>query len=149
MRARRPWAASSILRAHTRRTPRAPPRAHAPATRPRRRHGRRRRTRSYAPATGLALVRAGEQRQRRPRENFEVDPRRPVLDVPEVELDPLAPGQARATVDLRPAGHPRLHVESAPLARRVPVDLVCERRAWADQAHVAQEDVPELRHLVE
>ena len=33
---------------------------------------------------------------------------RRVLDVPEVELDPLGPRQRRAAVDLRPARHPRV-----------------------------------------
>jgi len=47
-----------------------------------------------------------------------------VLDVPEVELDPLGPGELRATVDLRPAGDPRLDVEPVPLALVVLIHLV-------------------------
>jgi hypothetical protein len=52
-------------------------------------------------------------------------------------------------VDLRPARDPGLHLESAALPRRVALDLVRERRARPDQAHVAAHDVPELRELVE
>src|SRR5919199_711547 len=102
-----------------------------------------------APATGLALVRAGEERERRPREDLQVEPRRAALDVPDVELDPLVPRQPRAPVDLRPAREPGLDLEPAPLPRRVAVDLVPQRRARPDQAHIAADDVPELRELVE
>ena len=72
-----------------------------------------------------------------------------MLDVPEVELDPLGPGERRAAVDLRPAGDPRLDVEPVQLALVVLVDLVAKRRPRADHRHVAANDVPELRQLVE
>src|ERR687885_657201 len=100
-----------------------------------------------APATGLALVRAGEERERRAREDLQVEPRRAVLDVPDVELDPLVPRQPRAAVDLRPAGDPRLHVQPPALVRRVLLHLVAKRRPRSDQAHVATQHVPELRDL--
>src|SRR3954470_24101478 len=57
---------------------------------------------SAMPAAGRALVRAAEERERRADQDAEVEERRPVLDVPDVELDPLRPGQLRAAVDLRP-----------------------------------------------
>src|SRR5439155_23889406 len=101
------------------------------------------------PAARLALVGAGEEGERRPREDLQVEPRASVLDVPEVELDPLVPRELRASVHLRPAGQARLDLEPAALARGVLVDLVAERRARADQAHVAEDDVPELGQLVE
>src|SRR5205807_2023729 len=72
-----------------------------------------------------------------------------VLDVPDVELDAVVPGQCRAAIDLGPAGDPRLHLEPATLARRVALDLVGKGRSRADQAHLAPHDVPELRQLVE
>ena len=40
-------------------------------------------------------------------------------------------------------------VMAPPLALRVLLDLVSERRAWPDQAHLAAQDVPELRQLVQ
>src|SRR5207302_5842686 len=55
----------------------------------------------------------------------------------------------RAAVHLGPAGEARLHVEASALPRRVLVDLVAKRWSRADQAHVAADDVPELRQLVE
>ena len=76
-------------------------------------------------------------------------PRRAVLDVEDVELDPLVPGQRRAPVDLRPACDARLHVEPLSLTRRVLLDLVGERWPRADQAHLPAHDVPELGQLVE
>ncbi len=80
---------------------------------------------------------------------FEVDERRAVLDVPEVELDPLGPRQRGATVDLRPAREPGPDVEALALALVVLLDLVAERGTRADDAHVTAEDVPELRQLVD
>src|SRR5437763_3049324 len=101
------------------------------------------------PAARPALVRAGEERERRAGEDLQVEPRAAVLDVPEVELDPLVPRELRPAVHLRPAGQARLDLETASLPRGVLVDLVAEGRARADQAHVAADDVPELRELVE
>src|ERR687886_482476 len=101
------------------------------------------------PAARRALVRAGEEGERRPQQDLHVDPRRSVLDVPEVELDSLVPRQLRAAVHLRPAGEAGLDVEAAALARRVLLHLVAERGPRADQAHVAADDVPELRQLVQ
>src|SRR5579862_8960989 len=101
------------------------------------------------PATRLALVRPPEERARRAQQDLQVEQRRAVLDVPEVELDPLRPAETRAAVHLRPAGDAGLDVEPVPLTIVVLLDLVAERRARADQRHVAADDVPELRQLVE
>src|SRR5437660_6927888 len=101
------------------------------------------------PPAGRALVGAAEKRERRAREDLQVDQWRAVLDVPEVQLDALLPGQRGPAVDLRPAGDPRLHVETAALSRGVALDLVGERRARPDQAHVAANHVPQLRQLVD
>ena len=91
-------------------------------------HGRNRLAARLQPPVA-ALVRAAEQGERRAREDLQVDLRRAVLDVPDVQLDPLLPGQRRAAVDLRPAGDPRLDLEPPPLARRVPLDLVARASA--------------------
>src|SRR4051794_35407043 len=101
------------------------------------------------PATRPALVRAAEEGARRAQQDLQVDERRPVLDVPEVELDPLGPGELRPAVDLRPAGDARPDVEAVPLPLVVLVDLVPERRPRPDDRHVAAHDVPELRQLVQ
>lgn len=49
---------------------------------------------------------------------------------------------------MRPAREAGLHVEPAALPGRVALDLVGERRARPDHAHVAAQDVPELGQLV-
>jgi hypothetical protein len=72
-----------------------------------------------------------------------------VLDVPDVELDSLVPGQLRPAVNLRPARDPGPDFETPALTRRVALDLVCKRGAGADEAHVAAHDVPQLRQLVD
>ena len=82
-------------------------------------------------------------------EDPQVEPQRGVLDVPEVELDPLVPRQRGAAVDLRPAGDPGQRVEPAPLALVVAVDLDLHGRARADERHLAAQHVDEVRHLVE
>src|SRR5215467_9090147 len=101
------------------------------------------------PAAGRALVRSAEERDRRPREDLEVEPRRAVLDVPDVQLDPVLPRERRSAVDLRPAGDAGLDLQPPPLPGRVPLDLVAERRPGTDHAHVAADDVPELGQLVD
>jgi len=89
------------------------------------------------------------ERERRAQEDLQVDERRAVLDVPDVELDALVPRQPRPAVHLGPAGETGLDLEPPALPRRVALDLVGERGPRADHAHVAPDDVPELRQLVD
>src|SRR5205814_10316620 len=114
-----------------------------------RRAARRSRPLPRRPAAGLALVRATEEGERGTREDLQIEPGGTVLDVPNVELDPLGPGQRRAPVDLRPARDPRFDLQPAALALVVLLHLVAERRPRADYGHVSADHVPELRQLVE
>ena len=57
--------------------------------------------------------------------------------------------QLRAAADLPEAGHPGLDREALEPVRRVVLDLVGDRRARADERHVAAQHVPQLRQLVE
>ena len=82
-------------------------------------------------------------------EDAQVEPQRGVLEVPDVELDPLGPRQRRAAVDLRPAGQAGPDGEPLPLAVRVVVDLDLQRRARPDQRHLAAQDVDQVRQLVD
>ena len=102
-----------------------------------------------APAAGRAAIGPAEERQRRSEQDREVDLRRAVLDVPDVELDPVRPRERRAPLNLRPAGEPGADLEAAALVLVVLLDLVAKRRARPDHAHVAAQDVPELRQLVD
>src|SRR5436190_5668318 len=148
MQARRPSAALSTHLAHRRRTHRVPPRAHVRA-RPPRAPAHRRRTESSRPTSRVALVSPCEKCARCARDDLQIEPGRPMLDVPDVELDSLVPRQLCAAVDLRPPGDTGPHFEAAPLTRRIPLYLIRKRGAGADQAHVAPHDVPQLRQLVD
>ena len=72
-----------------------------------------------------------------------------VVDVLDVELDPLLPGDAGAALDLGPAGDPGQDLVAAALARGVVVDLGGDGRARADDRHLAAQDVDQVRDLVE
>src|SRR5215208_158025 len=102
-----------------------------------------------APATRLALVEPvpAEHHPHGPPENPQVERERRVLDVPEVELDPLAPRQRRAALDLCPARQARQHGEPAALALGVAVDLDLNRRARPDDRHLTPQHVHEVRKL--
>src|SRR5664280_870456 len=102
-----------------------------------------------APAAARALVGSVEEHQRRAGEDAQIEPERAVFDVPDVQLDPLVPGQGGAPIHLRPAGQPGLDLEPAQLPGGIAVDLIAKGRARSHDAHVASENVPELRQLVE
>ncbi len=72
-----------------------------------------------------------------------------MLDVPEIELDPLVPRQRRATLHLRPAGDPGWHRQPAELALGVLGDLDLNGRPRPHEAHLAAQDVDEVGELVE
>src|SRR5439155_4705999 len=83
------------------------------------------------------------------RQDRDVQPDRPVLEVVEVEPDEVVEAEARAARDLPEAGHAREH-EVALAVPGLEVLVVAERqRPRADEAHLAAEHVPELRDLVE
>ena len=92
----------------------------------------------------------------RPREGFkqnlQVQKRTPVVDVPDVELDPLLDaGVAAVAVHLRPTGDAGLHLMLHHVERDLFAELlnkVRKLRPRADQAHVTAEDVDQLRQLV-
>src|SRR5579859_3002280 len=102
-----------------------------------------------APALSLVQPPAGRHHPDRPCDDPQVERERMVLDVPEVELYPLVPWQRSATVDLSPAGQPGLDRQAAALALGVLLHLDGERRPRADDRHLAPQDVPQVRKLIE
>lgn len=82
-------------------------------------------------------------------EVHEVDPDGPVADVPGVHGDALFVGGVAAAAGLPHAGD--AGQDHAVLAEVVAValDLFGDDGPWSDEAHVAADDVPELRQLVE
>src|SRR5450631_508869 len=81
-------------------------------------------------------------------QDHEVNSRRPVLHVVEVEAHGLFPRQIRATADLPKTGHARPHEQAPP--HIVPGLLDTGRqRARADKRHLTEQHVHQLRKLVE
>src|SRR5215510_1771611 len=72
-----------------------------------------------------------------------------MLDVPDVQLDALLPGNPGSAVNLGPPGHARAKVQAAALARRVELDLCGQSRPGSDDPHLAAQDVEEVGQLVE
>src|SRR4051812_27618899 len=86
-------------------------------------------------------------------DDLQVEEEGPVLDVVEVVAGALLDARVAAeAVHLRPAGESRLLAVAAGVARdglRELIDEVGPLRARADDANLAQEDVDELRELVQ
>ena len=73
------------------------------------------------------------------RDELEVHPDRPVVDVVEVHLDPALERHGVAAVDLPDAGEPGLDRDAAALPPRVLLDLARDRRPRADEAQLGEE----------
>src|SRR5206468_12698475 len=106
--------------------------------------------RSRADSVGVTLE---EYPQRRQEEDLDVERQRPVLDVVSVVKRAITDGRGTAQViDLRPSCEARPHLLPLQVARHRRAVLLVEMgglRARADEAHVAFDDVDELRQLVE
>src|SRR4051812_35901847 len=85
--------------------------------------------------------------------DLQVEADRPVLDVVEVVLDSLVERRVSAPpVDLRPARESGFDLVAKHVLWNLVFELFHEVGAfgpWTDDRHVAAEDVPELRKLVE
>ena len=82
-------------------------------------------------------------------QDLQFQPRGPGLDVSQVEDDHLVEGALAATADLPQPGQPRLDPEPLPRPGVVQLGLPGKRRTGADEAHVAPQDIPQLRQLVD
>ena len=74
---------------------------------------------------------------------------RPVLEVEEVEPHEVVEAEVRAAGDLPEAGHARQHEVALAVPALEPLEVAQRQRPRADEAHLAAQDVPELRDLVE
>ncbi len=83
-------------------------------------------------------------------QDLEVEPQRPLVDVAQIEGDPVVevvdPGAAG---DLPEPGDAGFHGQPPALPALVALDLVGDRRPRPDQRHLSLEHVDELRQLVE
>ncbi len=80
---------------------------------------------------------------------MDVGPGRHRLDVQDVERGCVSHGKAAATGDLPEAGHPREDREARVVLRREQLDFPGQHGSRPDQRHLAQQDVDQLRELVE
>src|SRR3984957_13221265 len=103
------------------------------------------------PTSCLTLVEAGapEHDRHRAPQNTHVQSERAVLDVVEVELDSLAPGQRGAAIDLGPAGDAGPDREPATLALCVLGHLHRDRWARADERQLAAHHAQQVGQLVQ
>src|SRR5262245_65839586 len=94
--------------------------------------------RSRSTSVGVAIEDDAHDRQR---DDLEVEPERPTLDVLEIVLDALLERRVAAEpVDLCPARHPGLHLVPEHVAGYGPAELLDEERSLrsrADHAHPA------------
>ena len=80
------------------------------------------------------------------RDDAQIEPEAGVLDVPEIERQLLRGLELVAAVDLRPAGDARARGRAAGEVLR---QVARQERSGADQRHVADQDVDQLRQLVQ
>lgn len=94
-----------------------------------------------------------ESQKRGQADDFQIEGKRPVLDVVEIVFDAsLEIGVAAPAVDLCPAGDAGLDQVLLHIAGDLVLELGDEHgpfRAWADDGHVALEYVDELRQLIQ
>src|SRR5882672_7752481 len=100
--------------------------------------------------SGLVRASSAQYRRNRLEEDLEIQPQRPVLDVVEIQLQPLGERELAPSGDLPQAGETRLHAEALALDALVEEIHVPQRHgARPDEAHLTGQHVEELRKLVE
>src|SRR5579871_6475186 len=99
------------------------------------------------------VSRGAQQAERREQQDLQVEPQRLMLQVMQIEAQTLADvATPTQSMDLRPAGDPRLHLQALFVARILAAEALRKRRPLrprTHQTHVAAQDVPKLRQLVE
>jgi hypothetical protein len=83
------------------------------------------------------------------RENAHVEPERAMINVPDVAFELLFPAQSVAPVDLRPARDSRSDFMTTRLLWRVPIKVLSQQRARANETHVTAKDIPQFWEFVE
>src|SRR5438552_3088285 len=98
---------------------------------------------------GLIRPAAAQNAQWSTNEKVQVGPQVLVVGVPEVHADPVFEADLAAAADLPEASEPGLHGKPAELPSLVLHDFGGDRRPGTDQRHVSEQDVEQLRHLVD
>src|SRR5262249_33977982 len=90
-----------------------------------------------------------KQSERRQKEDLQIENKRVIVDIPDIEFEFPIPVDRVPAVDLRPPGDAGLDLVSASLKCVVmPIELKY-LRAWANEAHLPRQHVEELRQLIE
>src|SRR5207237_10726404 len=82
-------------------------------------------------------------------QDLQIERGRPVVDVLQIELHPAIEVDVVAAADLPETRQSGLHRQAAAMPPLIRADFLRNRRTRADETHVAFEDVPELRQLIE
>ncbi len=82
-------------------------------------------------------------------DDFQIKPQADVLEIANVKLNPLVIGHIIAPADLPGAGKAGPHCKIYVAARAIHLKFGNRNRPRANNAHVAQNDVPDLRQLIE
>ena len=93
--------------------------------------------------------RAGGAPARRAEEDPEVETERPAAGIRDVHVERLGERRPGPRRHLPEPGDARRDEEPLELMRLEELGLVREARTWADERHVAAQDVQELRQLVQ
>ena len=84
-----------------------------------------------------------------PRHDLEIEPDAPVLDVGDIQRDIAVERGILARLHLPQAGDARQSLEAAQVAQLVLPHFAGQRRTRTDDAHVAAQNIEELRQLIQ
>jgi hypothetical protein len=82
-------------------------------------------------------------------EDVDIEPQRPVVNVPYVQFELNFPGYVVAPIDLRPACYAGECVHTAGLFGGVAVEVLHQQRARPDETHLAPKHIVKLRQFVD
>src|SRR6266542_4255722 len=94
--------------------------------------------------------RAGEHHRNRAKQDFEIEPERPVVNVFKIETDPILElDDLIAAADLPQAAEPRFDTESPAVGQIVEAsDFVHGQGPGTHEAHLTAQNVDQLRKLI-
>ena len=82
-------------------------------------------------------------------DNLDIQPERPMVDIPNVVVKLLFPGEGIATVDLSPSSDAGKYFVAASLLGGISLQVLGEQWSRTDYAHLTTEDIEELGELVQ
>src|SRR6266487_3351504 len=86
----------------------------------------------------------GKNHERRPEQDPQIEPDGPPINVREVQFNHFLESQGAAPADLPKSGEPRHNRQPRILPLTIEFDLIRERWARTNQAHLARDDIEQL-----